>query len=129
MLPSIKAAEEKLVKDGWNGVHQKEYAGITGIKEFVDASLAFGLCHTHCRCRCLCVCVCVCACAARTRGCKCVLGAYMLLTHTHTHTGYGKNSVAIQEKRVAAAQVLKHTEYTHRLVLYTHIIYTQCTHT
>eukprot|EP00802_Teleaulax_amphioxeia_P011965 Tamp_12003.p1 GENE.Tamp_12003~~Tamp_12003.p1 ORF type:complete len:409 (-),score=117.63 Tamp_12003:322-1548(-) len=42
VLPSIKAAEKKLVEEGWNGVFQKEYAGITGIKEFVDASLEFG---------------------------------------------------------------------------------------
>jgi aspartate aminotransferase len=41
MLPSIKTAEEKLVKEGWNGVHQKEYAGIVGVKEFNDASVAF----------------------------------------------------------------------------------------
>jgi len=27
VLPSIKAAEEKLVKEGWNGAFQKEYAG------------------------------------------------------------------------------------------------------
>mmetsp|Transcript_35272 Transcript_35272/g.51807 ORF Transcript_35272/g.51807 Transcript_35272/m.51807 type:complete len:410 (-) Transcript_35272:113-1342(-) len=64
VLPSIKAAEEKLVKEGWNGAFQKEYAGITGIKEFVDASLAFA---------------------------------------------YGKDSPAIKEKRIAAAQVLSGT--------------------
>lgn len=28
VLPSIKSAEEKLVKEGWNGVFQKEYAGL-----------------------------------------------------------------------------------------------------
>jgi hypothetical protein len=27
VLPSIKAAETKIVTEGWNGVHQKEYAG------------------------------------------------------------------------------------------------------
>jgi len=64
VLPSVKAAEQKLVAEGWNGVHQKEYAGITGIKEFVDASLAFG---------------------------------------------YGKDSPAIKEGRIAAAQVLSGT--------------------
>jgi len=64
VLPSIKSAEEKLVKEGWNGVFQKEYAGITGIKEFVDASLEFA---------------------------------------------YGKDSPAIKEKRIAAAQVLSGT--------------------
>ena len=37
MLPSVKAAEAKLVAEGWNGVFQKEYAGITGISSFVTA--------------------------------------------------------------------------------------------
>jgi len=64
VLPSIKAAEAKLVSEGWNGAHQKEYAGITGIPEFVQASLKFG---------------------------------------------YGENSAALAEKRVAATQVLSGT--------------------
>jgi len=64
VLPSVKAAEAKLVAEGWNGVFQKEYAGITGIPEFVNASLEFG---------------------------------------------YGKDSPAIKEKRIAAAQVLSGT--------------------
>ena len=29
VLPSVKAAEQKLVAEGWNGVHQKEYAGLS----------------------------------------------------------------------------------------------------
>jgi len=41
VLPSVKAAEQKLVLEGWNGVYQKEYAGIVGIKEFNDASVKF----------------------------------------------------------------------------------------
>jgi aspartate aminotransferase len=41
VLPSVAAAEAKLVKEGWNGVFQKEYAGIVGIKEFNDASVKF----------------------------------------------------------------------------------------
>jgi aspartate/tyrosine/aromatic aminotransferase len=34
-------AEKKLIEQGWNGTYQKEYAGITGIKEFCDASVKF----------------------------------------------------------------------------------------
>ena len=34
-------AEKRLLDKGWNGVQQKEYAGIVGIKEFNDASLKF----------------------------------------------------------------------------------------
>ena len=34
-------AEKRLVEKGWNGVKQKEYAGIVGIKEFNDASVRF----------------------------------------------------------------------------------------
>jgi len=41
VLPSVIAAEKLLVENGWNGVKQKEYAGITGIKEFNDASVKF----------------------------------------------------------------------------------------
>lgn len=41
VLPSIKEAEARIMKDGWKGSHQKEYAGITGIKEFCDASVKF----------------------------------------------------------------------------------------
>lgn len=41
MLPSVVEAEKRLLEKGWNGVQQKEYAGIVGIKEFNDASLKF----------------------------------------------------------------------------------------
>jgi aspartate aminotransferase, mitochondrial len=41
MLPSVVEAEKRLLDKGWNGVQQKEYAGIVGIKEFNDASLKF----------------------------------------------------------------------------------------
>jgi len=41
LLPSVKEAEKRIVESGWNGVQQKEYAGITGIKEFCDASVKF----------------------------------------------------------------------------------------
>jgi len=41
VLPSVKEAEKRLIEKGWNGAYQKEYAGITGIKEFNDASVKF----------------------------------------------------------------------------------------
>ena len=52
VLPSIKSAEEKLVKEGWNGVFQKEYAGTyedacareSGMRGRVSCAR---VCHVH----------------------------------------------------------------------------------